>query len=313
MDILSDILTTLRLRGTVYFEANFGAPWGMDLKGTGVANFHLITKGQCWYRYDGAPGAQLLEQGDVIVFPHGDRHALTHAPDADALPAQTLIAPSSEPGHASQLPSYGGDGQTTRLICGHFEFDRSGSHALLNAMPDVIHLARNEQTDWVAKASEIAIAESASNQAGANAIVDRLAEVLLIRMVRAYAQQTSPQAGFLAALNDPVLASVLTAMHNDPQHRWQLAELARSGAVSSTVLVERFQRFLGVAPMQYLTHWRMHKAREMLLTGVRSIGDVAQRVGYASEWSFSKAYKRVIGEGPGATRRRSQDGPAKPA
>lgn len=304
MDILSDILTTLRLRGTVYFEANFGAPWGMDIKGGAVANFHLVVQGRCWYRCAGR--TQSLEGGDVIVFPHGDRHTLLHAPDGDAQPAEALIGTPVVPDGNDQLPCYGGSGNTTRLICGHFEIDRAGSHALLGALPAVIHLRRDEQTDWVASASQIAVAESASTDAGANAIVDRLAEVLLIRMVRAYSRQTTTEAGFLAALRDPALASALNSMHADPQHGWQLAELARESAVSTTVLVERFQRTLGVAPMQYLTQWRMHKAREMLMSGAQSTGDIAQRVGYASEWSFSKAYKRVFGEGPGATRRTMQ-------
>lgn len=300
MDILSDTLTTLRLRGTVYFQADFGAPWSMEIKGGEMANFHWVVKGQCWFRVNDAAPAIQLNEGDAIVFPHGGRHSLVHSPKALALPSEELLG---APNNVGQRLAYGGHGQTTTLICGHFEIDRRGSHCLLQALPAVIHLLRDAETDWLATASRLAVHESCSTENGANAIVDRLAEVLLIQVVRAYAKTLTDKAGFLAALADPVMSVALARIHAEPDRSWRLPDLADACAVSSTVLVERFNQSLQIAPMQYLTQWRMHKARALLVSSAQSTAQIAQQVGYASEWSFSKAYKRVFNEGPGATRR----------
>ena len=132
MDVLSDVLTTLRLRGTVYFQADFGAPWGMDIKGDAVANFHLVVQGSCWLRGPGQDECVELRQGDMAVLAHGHRHALLHSPDADAPPAENVISQDKK---RNQAPEYGGQGDTTRLICGHYEFERAGKHPLLCALP----------------------------------------------------------------------------------------------------------------------------------------------------------------------------------
>ena len=303
MDVLTDVLTALRLRGTVYFQAIFRAPWGMDIKGGSVANFHLVVQGSCWLRGPGDNELHALHQGDIVVLSHGSRHALLHTPDAKAAPAETLIGSgSADISH----PEYGGDGDATTLICGHYEYERAGKHPLLRALPPLIHLSAGQQSDWITTASRLTVLESESSDDGSGAVVDRLAEILLIQAIRAYTHQLSDASGFLAALTEPTLANALSLLHHEPARPWQLSDLANACGVSRTVLADRFKRTLGIAPMQYLTEWRMHKARELLISEGASVAQAAYQVGYASEWSFSKAYKRIFGEGPGATRRSGQ-------
>jgi AraC-like DNA-binding protein len=305
VDVLADILSTLRLRSTVYFQADFCAPWGMDIKGGAVANFHLIVKGSCWLRGPGGDSVSELNQGDIVVLPHGDRHALLHAPEAEAPPAESVIGggKSSEGNDSNSARLvYGGKGDATTLICGHYEYDRAGMHPLVRALPHLIHLKREQQTEWVATASRLAVIESSSTQEGSTAVVNRMAEVLLIQVIRSFSANLRDNKGFLAMLTEPVLGKALSLLHQTPERPWQLTELANACGVSRTSLGDYFKQVLGVAPMQYLTEWRMHKVREQLLVGDESIARIAGRVGYASEWSFSKAYKRVFDEGPGATR-----------
>ncbi len=299
MDVLTDILSTLRLRGTVYFQADFCAPWGMDIKGGQVANFHLIVDGNCWLQGPDSSPPVALQKGDLVVLVHGDRHALLHAPGADAPPAESVI---QSPGGRGERQIYGGSGDPTTLICGHYEYDRTGIHPLIHALPPLIHLRKDHQTEWIATASRLAVAESNSRKDGAGAVVNRLAEVLFIQLIRAYAEQANDRRGFLAGLAEPVLAKALALLHQHPERQWTLVELATTCGVSRTKLSDRFQRVLDMAPIQYLTEWRMHKARELLISENSSVSRVAEQVGYSSEWSFSKAYKRVFGEGPGATR-----------
>jgi len=302
MDVLTDILATMRLRGTVYFQADFCAPWGMDIKGGAVAHFHLVVEGSCWLRGPDQDQLTELSEGDMVVLAQGDRHSLVHAPDAEARPANELLDDVVD-GAVQQ--KFGGDGNATKLICGHYELDRSGAHPFLTALPPLIHLSKDEQTDWITTATKLTLLESESREQGSNAVVDRLAEVLLFQVIRAYATRLPKHAGFLAALVEPTMATALSLLHSDITRPWKLADLASLCGTSKTVLVEKFNSTLGQAPIQYLTDWRMHKARSLLIEGSASVAQIAQQVGYASEWSFSKAYKRVYSEGPGATRKSS--------
>ena len=111
--------------------------------------------------------------------------------------------------------------------------------------------------------------------------------------------------GWPAALRDNVIAPALAAMHGEPGRRWTLAELARVSSVSSTVLDERFRAVLGLAPIRYLTGWRMHVAEDLLRTTTLPVATIAHRVGYEAEESFSRAFKRHHGSAPSTWRERS--------
>ena len=301
MDVLTDVLRALRLRGTAYFRADFRAPWGMAIDRQDVASFHVVVEGTCFATWaDADPCA--LNRGDILVFPHGQSHALLDAWDTEAVPAAELLATQR---HAERGPEFGGTGERTEIICGHFELDRGGSHPLLAALPRVLVLRRGEGTDpeWVATATRLAVLEADSGRAGSSAVVDRIAEALMIQLIRAHAERSGHSSGFLAALGDRMLGPALAAMHQDPGAAWSVEDLARRIGASRSAFAARFKEMLGNTPMQYLTEWRMYGARELLREGALSTAQIAERVGYQSEFAFAKAYKRVFGEGPGATRR----------
>ncbi len=303
MDVLTDVLRALHLRGTVYFHARFCAPWGMEITPPRVANFHIVVSGKAWLRCEAKPEGVSLDPGSVVVFPHGARHSLADSADGAVQPAEQFLAS----GRASEdgRKIFGGEGTTTSMICGHFAHDESPSHPLLSTLPELIHLRAGDLADpqWMRTATELAAAESQSAQQGSTAVVDRLAEVLLIQLLRAYTASETPAPGFLAALGDPMLAKVLGGIHAEPAYPWSLLELASRGGVSKTVLSERFNARVGLSPMRYVQLWRMQRARDLLVETQRTLADIAEAVGYESEWAFAKAFKRVFGVGPGAARR----------
>ena len=98
------------------------------------------------------------------------------------------------------------------------------------------------------------------------------------------------------------------AMHGEPGRAWTLGELAEHAGMSRSAFAAGFQSQVNQTPMQYLTEWRMHKARAMLESSRRSMGDIAEACGYQSESSFSKAFKKQFGSSPGAFRRGSSSG-----
>lgn len=295
-DVLSETLEALRLQGTAYFKAEFRAPWGMAIPAKDVAAFHVVVEGGCWLRACG--GTRRLGHGDVVLFPEGSAHELVHAPEAPASPAGELLG-------SDQAEGYGGSGSATTLVCGHFSYDRQALHPFFAALPELVHVPGTEapHASWVATASQMAAAESASGERGAAVVVDRLAEALLLQTLRQFLATSPSPRGFLAAADDPAIGRALANIHAHPGQRWTVRDLAREAGVSRSGFAQRFRELVGESPMRYLARWRMLAARRLLASGTLSTAEVAERVGYESEFAFAKAFKRFFGEGPGSARR----------
>jgi AraC-like DNA-binding protein len=138
-------------------------------------------------------------------------------------------------------------------------------------------------------------------------MLTRMAELMFVEVLRRYSEDLDPrQAGWLAALRDPLVGAALALLHAQPARPWTLADLAREAATSRTILSERFSQAVGLAPMQYLTEWRLQLAAEQLASGSRKVAVVGAEVGYESEAAFSRAFKRRTGYAPAAWRRLRQ-------
>jgi transcriptional regulator GlxA family with amidase domain len=190
-------------------------------------------------------------------------------------------------------------------VCGHFEYDRSALHPFFRTLPKLIHVEtdENEKASWLMTAARLAAAESSSGQRVASAVVDRLAEALLMQTLELYLAQSEEPHGFLAAVSDVRIGRALSSMHGAPERTWTLRELARIAGLSRSGFSERFRALVGQSPMRYLSDWRMLRARVLLEEGSLSTADVASRSGYQSEFAFARAFKRHFGRGPGASRR----------
>jgi AraC-like DNA-binding protein len=108
--------------------------------------------------------------------------------------------------------------------------------------------------------------------------------------------------GWIKAIHDPVLAPALAAIHGSPERKWSVSSLAGEASVSPSLLDERFREVLGLAPIRYLTGWRMHVAEDLLRSSDLGVAAVARRVGYESEEAFSRAFKRSHGQAPSVWR-----------
>ncbi len=303
MDVMTDVLHTMRLRGTAYFHAVFRAPWGMDLNGGSVANFHLVTEGRCWVQARAPDGGFWLNEGDVVVFPHGHAHSLGANPASETVPAAELMVRLGTHAHVAH-GACGGTTECTRLVCGHFERSPHSRHPLLSSLPAMMHIRgrRDGAAPWQRAATDLADPVEPTVAVGHAAVADRLAEILLIRVLDAWVLQEGLTDGFIGALRDPRLCPVLEAIHSEPDRSWTLEILAKRAGMSRSTLSSRFQRSLGVPPMKYLTSWRLERARAALSSGEASIARVARSSGYADEFSFSRAFKREFGVSPSTVR-----------
>jgi transcriptional regulator GlxA family with amidase domain len=129
-------------------------------------------------------------------------------------------------------------------------------------------------------------------------VAARLCEVLLIHLVRRHEDLETLPGGFFRGLQVPSILRSLNAMHAEPATDWSLEQLANEAGLSRSVFAERFHELVGVTPIGYLTTCRMRNARELLQHNSLGIKEVAERVGYSSAASFSRAYKRFFGETP---------------
>jgi AraC-like DNA-binding protein len=153
-----------------------------------------------------------------------------------------------------------------------------------------------------------ALAEARSPRPGGQGVLAKLAEVLCIEVLRLYMNQHGEgRTGWLAGVNDRIVGAALTALHRKPAQDWTLEELARAAGTSRSVLAERFQLLVGVAPMQYLTQWRMLLAANLLCRTNAPLARIAEDIGYQTDTAFIRAFRREFGAPPATWRRQQAD------
>src|SRR5262245_22993488 len=192
------------------------------------------------------------------------------------------------------------DGSEFAYIAGHVEFDAAGSRLLAEVLPPWIHVRSTSSAAttfrWLL---DRVMEEQAAGLPGAQIASAQLMQLLFIHILRAHleARDVMP-AGWLKAVADPRLAPALRLMHGDPGRVWRLEELAKAVAMSRTTFTDRFRDVAGVAPLTYLTEWRMRLAERALREETTPVAEVARSLGYGSESAFSNAFKRVTGKSP---------------
>jgi AraC-like DNA-binding protein len=314
MDPLSDVLRAVRLDGAFFYVVEGTAPWSVSMAAARdrrprvlpdaehLMAYHIATEGTCWFT---GPGGEtvMLQAGDVILFPHGDPHVASDR-CLNAPPRELYSEVPSRPLEVVRIGS--GAGSRVGLICGFLGCDARPYNPLLSALPRCIHV-RAVTVGWLSEFPRQVVAQAWQTRPGGATMLTRMAELMFVEVLRRYSEEMSPRhSGWLAGLRDPVVAPAIAALHDRPAHQWTLAELARVAATSRTVLAERFSQMVGLAPMQYLTEWRLQLAAEQLSGGSRKIAAVAADVGYESEAAFSRAFKRSTGMSPAAWRKARQ-------
>jgi len=306
MDLLSDILAVMKMRGTLYFRTEFSAPWGVQVPAfENVARFHFAHRGRCWVRVAGVENPVLLNQGDLVVIPHGASHVLADPVDVSVVTLDNVLEASGFTGHGALVYGHSGDSHTTELICGHFAFDSGATHPLIEALPPFIHIHNYGDVahHWLEQTLKVIGSEVAQSALGADLIALKLSETICVQAIRAYLSTDGRERSVLAGFTDPRISRTLDAVHETPGAPWTLESMAKAAGQSRTAFAERFRRIMGQAPHEYLTQWRMQIARQLLLETSTPIIDIAERVGYQSESSFGRVFKRCIGHTPAGVRK----------
>jgi AraC-like DNA-binding protein len=300
-DLLSDVLQDLRLAHATYCRCELGAPWGIALPFQEGVRFHFMVEGRCWMR-SGSHPPLLLEEGDVVLLPHGTAHAIVNAPDQRPKRIGTLKPQLI--GNGIYRLAAGGSGERARVVCCTIGFDGPTAHPLVELLPDVLHLRRAELSDPSLPSLLAMMAEEVQTpRIGSATIMARLADIAMTRIVRTWVEsRPADLTGWLAAVQDPQIGLALARIHREPGRDWSVEALAAVAGISRSKFSERFTQLLDTSPARYLLQWRMRLATAWLRSGAMTISQVAAELGYESDAAFSRAFKRFMGVSPGAAR-----------
>ncbi|WP_271311563.1 AraC family transcriptional regulator [Yersinia intermedia] len=304
-DLISELLTGMRLSGVQYRRIQTGPSFGLGFEARrGHAYFHFLAVGSAILRTsDGA--LHELSAGSAVFMPQGETHQLLSDADisfhdidnfATAPLGDTVSGINTCP---STLPT-----PSVVLFYGCMEFDLGGMQGLGKLMPGVMVAdTQEEQYPGLMPILDSMKREICAGRIGFADILARLAEVVAAMIVRGWIECGCENAsGLVAALRDPRLACAILALHRKPGHDWTVAELAAESHISRSVFAQRFQSTIGIPPLRYATELRMRLASQWLTHEKLSIDVVAQRLGYTSQAAFSRAFKRINGQSPGASR-----------
>ncbi len=284
MEVLSDILRSMRVKGSVYFCDHLKAPWTMEFRDTTSASFHLVRRGECWVM--SGDRTECLGPGDLVFIEPGRDHVLASHPPGQDQPV----------GEARTL-----------LRCGDCEFTQETGTPLLDVFPSLTIVREEEllKHPWLKSTLDQLSAEYLSQQPGAELVVNKLTEVVLVELIRINFGRDE-QSRFFRALSDKQIAKALQHLHNDPHIAWTLEKLAAEVGMSRAAFAKRFKELVGQPMFEYLTALRVQRAKELLRETKLPLYDVAGRVGYESDLAFTKTFKKHAGTTP--TRYRKQAG-----
>jgi AraC-like DNA-binding protein len=277
--------------------------------------FHVITKGRCWLNVPGSE-PRWLETGSLVLVPHGDGHSFRSDPNATLtplfdIPAQKLSERCDYLRHGGPLPrrlvtgAPGGPSADCHGTCGVVRFEDPSAQELIALLPRVIEVLPrdDEEGTWLKSTIRFIAREATTLRPGAETVVTRLADILVIQAIRTWLASAGPEErGYLAGLVDPQLGQAMLLMHRHPERAFQVALLAKAAGMSRSAFAARFTALVGKSVMAYLTDLRLHRSRRALRETGEAVASVAARFGYQSEAAFTRAFRRAFGTSPRGAR-----------
>lgn len=318
LDPLSEILKSVRLEGAVFLNAEFTAPWcargeaGMALYRHRIQPyehlvfFHYLTEGRCKVRLNDDSRVLEVAAGDIVIFPQDDGHLMG---------SDLQIAPLGDEGARGDGEvkcedviqiRHGGGGATTRFVCGYLLCGSSMSRSLFAALPRMfrVPIGNRPSAALLLGLLQAGVRESVVALPGADSVRAKLAELMFVEALRHYsATIPAGAASWLAGVRDAQIGRALALLHSQPGRNWTVDQLASEVAMSRSRLGQRFATLIGKTPMQYLIHWRLTLAAQVLRRDGDPIARIAERHGYDSEAAFNRAFKRQFGMPPAMWRK----------
>ena len=306
---LAGLLDGPRARGAFLLRSILDPPWSLRIQDRAPLTLVALVRGEAWM-VPGSGEAVPLRPGDVAIGRGPDPYTVADDP---ATPPQVVIHPGQRCTNpqgedvAKEMEWLGvrtwGNSMegSAVMLTGTYELRGEVSQRLLGALPTLLVLP---DSAWDSPLIALLADEIVKDEPGQEVVLDRLLDLLLIAVLRAWFSRPEAEApAWYRAHSDPVVGQALRLLHNNPAHPWTVADLAAKIGVSRAALARRFTGLVGEPPMTYLTGWRLALAADLLREPDATIGAVARQVGYRSPFALSTAFKRVRGISPHEYRR----------
>ena len=312
LDPITDIFRTMHVTAFGQHRLEATAPWALmqekrteeklmpsgqtDLP-TDLAHYAMLSRGNCWLSVGGIPDPIPLTGGDCFLVARDTSIVMRDSPRTRPRSTFGEVAAKAN----GNVAHHGGGGAPTTIVCGSMSFDRASLRPITQLLPNFILMKADQARTLALHNTVQALASEMAEQVpGSEVVATRLAEILVIQLLRAHiASEPSRSKGWLRAVFDPQLGTALSALHDKVDAPWTVESLAESAGMSRSAFAARFKELLGQTPLEYITEWRMQKAMQLLEQRDKKLIDIARSVGYESDAAFSKAFKRVVGANPG--------------
>jgi AraC-like DNA-binding protein len=306
MDAIAGMLDGPRAREAFLLRSSMDPPWSLRIEDEAPLTVLAVVRGEAWVLPDGGEAVRLAA-GDVALFRGPDPYTVADdpgtAPMAVIEPGQVCrsLDPRADAlvdSASTGVRTWGNaaDAGTTVMLTGSYGLHGDVSGRLLRALPALLVLRDDE---WDCPVIPLLAEEIVKEDPGQEAVLDRLLDLLVIAVLRAwFARPDGGAPEWYRAWGDPVVGRALRLLHHNPAHPWTVAELAHETGASRAALARRFNDLVGEPPMSFLTGWRIALAADLLLEPGATIGSVADQVGYGSPFALSAAFKRVRGISP---------------
>jgi len=295
MDPLSDVLSLLKPRSYSCGGLDMGGDFSVQYPRHPGIKCYAVVSGERWLSVDGVPDAVLLTAGDCFLLPRGRPFRLASDLSLPSVDALTMLAAQQKNGG---MVSINGGGDSV-IVGAHFILNDHHAGILLGVLPPIVHIRTESDKAAMRWSLERMRQELREPQPGGFLVAQHLAYMMLVQALRLHlAEGLKSGVGWLFALADKQMSAAITAMHDDPAHRWTLQELAQVAGMSRSIFAQKFKDTVGEPPMEYLVRWRMTLAADKLVNSSDPISVIALSLGYESESAFGKAFKRVMGCSP---------------
>jgi AraC-like DNA-binding protein len=304
MDALSGLLDGPRAQGAFLLRSVLDPPWSMRIQDQAPLTLVALVRGEAWVIPD-TGDAVSLHPGDVAIIrgpaPYTVADDPVTPPQVVIHPGQRCTTPEGEDLVEAMewlgVRTWGNSpAGSTVLLSGTYELRGEVSQRLLRVLPTLMVLPGDA---WDSPLVGLLGEEIVKDEPGQEIMLDRLLDLLLIAVLRAWFARPGAEApAWYRAGSDPVVGRALRLLHNNPAYPWTVARLAAESGVSRAALARRFTELVGEAPMTFLTGWRLALAADLLREPDTTVGAVARKVGYGSPFALSTAFKRVHGISP---------------
>lgn len=315
MDIVSEVLAMLHVESVRIVAFELTAPWAITIPmQPPLAMLHAVVEGSCWVTQRGLAPLE-LSAGDCILQLQSAEHTLASKQGLTGLPLSEVFADNGcvlwrpERKHvfnAMRVVHGGTGGPKTVLLGAVCDFVDKRSNPLVESTPQLIHVrSTDEFVHWLRPILSFVKSESSTQQPGYMAVAKQLSTLLFVQALRCHlVSKPSCTSEWLRALSDVRIVRALQMIHRLPDKLWNLKRLAKEAGMSRSAFAARFKELVGKAPIDYLIDWRMQLAAERIGTGTaRNLSEVATQVGYGSDRSFARAFKKSIGVTPAEYRK----------